>query len=264
MADGRRLRRLEVGVVGRERRAGGACVTGERGGLVDERVVQLARAGTSRQPKRDAERLAPRAAGAQPPRGRSSDTSLELGLAGVERVAEGRVPRELVAGDRVELEQAAQERLRVLAAEVAALDERDRMREIGERQPAREPRPVRALSRVGRCHELARSAAPETATPPQLLGLGHRGRLALPACGSTRRGSTCRVASLCIVSPSATEGGAMTVIDELLENATSYAASFDKARPPAATRPSDRHRRLHGRAARTRTASSASTRATRT
>ncbi len=154
-------------------------MTGERGGLVDERVVQLARAGTSRQPKRDAERLSPRAAGAQPPRGRSSDTSLELGLACVERVAERRVPGELVARDRVELEQPAQERLRVLAAQVAALDERDCMREIGERQPASEPRPVRTLSRVGRCHELARSAAPETATPPQLLGLGHRGSLAL-------------------------------------------------------------------------------------
>src|SRR6185503_2726980 len=36
----------------------------------------------------------------------------------------------------------------------------------------------------------------------------------------------------CIVPLSVTEGGAMTVIDELLENAASYAASFDKGDLP--------------------------------
>jgi len=93
-------------------------VPGERRGLVDERVVQLAGAGTGGQPERDAEGLAPRPPGAQPAGGRPPDAPLELGLAGVEGVAEGRVPRELVARDRVQLEQPPQERPRVVAREV--------------------------------------------------------------------------------------------------------------------------------------------------
>ena len=121
----------------------------------------------------DAERLAPRPARAQPAGGGAADAPLELGLARVERVAERRVPRELVAGDRVQLEQPAQERLRVLAREVAALDERDGVREVGERQPAREARAVRALGRVRGRDELARRAAAQAATPPQLLRLCH-------------------------------------------------------------------------------------------
>ena len=133
--------------------------------------MQLAHAGARGQPERDAERLAPRTARAQPAGGRAADAPLELGLARVERVAERRIPRELVAGDRVQLEQPAQERLRVLAREVAALDERDRVREVGERQAAREPRAVRALGRVRRRHELARSTAAQPAAPPQLLRL---------------------------------------------------------------------------------------------
>ena len=128
--------------------------------------MQLARALARGQPEPDAERLAARPARAQPAGGRAADAALELGLAGVERVAERRVPRELVAGDRVQLEQPAQERLRVVAGEVAALDERDRVREVGERQPAREPRAVGALGGVRRGDELARGIAAEPPTAP--------------------------------------------------------------------------------------------------
>src|SRR3954447_25671928 len=109
MADGGRLRRLQVGVVRRERGARRARVPGERRGLVDERVVQLAGAGTSGQPKCDAERFAPRSPGAEPGGRGAPDAPLELGLASVESIAERRVPRELVAGDRMQLEQPAQE-----------------------------------------------------------------------------------------------------------------------------------------------------------
>ena len=137
--------------------------------------MQFARAGTGGQPERDAKRLAPRTARAQPAGGRPSDAPLELGLACVERVAERRVPRELVAGNRVQLEQPPQERLRVLAREVAALDECDGVREICERQPASETRAVGALGRIGRRHELARSAAAQPPAPSQLLRLRHDG-----------------------------------------------------------------------------------------
>src|SRR5207248_10011328 len=78
VADGRRLCRLEVGVVGRERGARCACVPGERRSLVDEGVMQLPRARTGRQPERDAKRLASWTAGAQPARGGPSDAPLEL------------------------------------------------------------------------------------------------------------------------------------------------------------------------------------------
>ena len=89
---------------------------GERRSLVDEGVVQLARTDTGSQAERDAKRLAPRAAGTQPAGGGPPDAPLELGLPGVECVAERRVPRKLVAGYRVQLEEPAQERPRVAAA----------------------------------------------------------------------------------------------------------------------------------------------------
>ena len=170
VADGRRLCRLEVGVVGRERGARCACVPDERRGLVDERVMQLPRARTGRQPERDAKRLASWTAGAQPAGGRPSDAPLELGLACVERVAERRVPRELVVGDRVQLEQPPQERLRVLAREVAALDRvRRRARDLrattrerdagrGHSRPHRPPRRARPQRR--------RAAARPAPAPP--------------------------------------------------------------------------------------------------
>src|SRR5439155_8165766 len=118
-------------------------------------------------------RLASRTAGAQPTGGRSSDAPLELRLACVERVAERGVPRELVAGDRVQLEQPAQQRPCVIARQVAALDECDAMCEICQRQAAGETRTVSALRRIGSRHELARSAAAQTTTPPQLLCFCH-------------------------------------------------------------------------------------------
>ena len=136
-------------------------VADERRGLVDERVVQLAHGAPGGQAKRDAEGLAARPARAQPAGRRPADAPLELRLARVERVAERRIPRELVAGDRVQLEQPAQERPPVVAGEVAALDQRDGVRQIGEREPVREPRAMRALGGVRRRHQLAGRAAPQ-------------------------------------------------------------------------------------------------------
>ena len=147
----------------------------ERGGLVDEGVVQLAHPPPGRQPHADPERLAPRPSGAEPARGGAADAPPELGLARVEGIADRGIPRELVAGDRVQLEQSAQERLRVVARQVAALDERDRVREVGERQPAREARPVGALRRERGGDELARSGPAQPPAAPQLLGSTHDG-----------------------------------------------------------------------------------------
>src|SRR5690242_5485846 len=115
MADGRRLRGLEVRVVRRERRARRACVPGEGSRLVDERVVELAGAGPGGQPERHPKRLAARTSGAQPTGGGPPDAALELGLAGVEGVPERRVPGKLLTGDRVQLEQPPEECLRVVA-----------------------------------------------------------------------------------------------------------------------------------------------------
>ena len=83
------------------------------------------------------------------------------------------IPGELLAGDRVQLEQPAQQRPRVVAREVAALDERDRVREVGQREAAREPRAVRALGGVRRGDELLRGAAAQPPAAPQLLRLRH-------------------------------------------------------------------------------------------
>jgi hypothetical protein len=129
--------------------------------------------GAGRQPHADPERLAPRASGTEPARGRPADAPLQLGLARVEGITDRGIPRELVAGDRVELEQSAQERLRVVARKVAPLDESDRVREIGERQPVREARPVGALRRERGGDELARSSPAQAPATPQLLRSTH-------------------------------------------------------------------------------------------
>src|SRR5207248_1395023 len=84
-------------------------------------------------------------------------------------VAERGIPGELRAGDRVQLEQPAQERPGVVTREVAALDERDRVREVGQRQAARKPWAVRALGGVCRDHELPGGVAAQPPTAPQLL-----------------------------------------------------------------------------------------------
>ena len=166
VANRRGLGRLEVGVVGRERGTGGARVSGERRGLVDERVVQLVEGAPGGEAKPDAERLSARPAGAQPARCRTAHAPLQLRFARIERVPDRWIPRKLVAGDRVQLEQPAQKRPRVVAGQVAALDERDRVRQIGEREPVREPRAMRALGGVrSRDHLAGRAASqPSAAT----------------------------------------------------------------------------------------------------
>ena len=145
----------------------------ERGSLVDEGAVQLAHPRPGRQPHGDAERLAPRASRAEPACGRTADAPLELGLARVERITERGIPRELVARDLVELEQSTQKRLRVVALEVAALDERDRVREVGEGQPLCETRPVRALGRERAGDELVRRSPAQASATPQFLRSSH-------------------------------------------------------------------------------------------
>ena len=73
----------------------------------------------------------------------------------------------------MELEQSAQKRLRVVARKVAALDQSDRVREIGERQPVREARSVGALRRERGGDELARSSPAQAPATPQLLRSTH-------------------------------------------------------------------------------------------
>src|SRR2546428_8268840 len=131
--------------------------------------MELADACARRQAKTDAKCLAARPARAQPAGGGAADAALELGLARVEGVAERGIPGELLAGDRVQLEQPAQEGPGVVTREVPALDERDRVREVGQRQAARKPWAVRAFGGVRRDHELPRGVAAQPPTAPQLL-----------------------------------------------------------------------------------------------
>ena len=179
MPDGGGLGGLQVGVVGRERVSGHAGVSRERGGLVGERVVQLPRGCSRSQTEPDAKGLAAWTPRAQPSRRRIANPPLELGLARVESVAERRVPRELVAGNRVQLEQPSHECLRVVAGQVAALDQGDCMRKIRERQAAGEPRAVCALGGVGSRHELACSTASQPPASAELLRLRQTRRLAV-------------------------------------------------------------------------------------
>jgi hypothetical protein len=98
VADGRRLSRLEIRVIGGERGGRGTRVTREGGSLVGEGIVQLAHPQPGRQPHADPERLAPRASGTEPARGRPADAPLQLGLARVEGITDRGIPRELVPG----------------------------------------------------------------------------------------------------------------------------------------------------------------------
>ena len=107
MADGRRLRRLQIRVVGRERGLRRPSVSSKPRRLLDERVVELADAVARGKSQRNPERLAPGTARAQPSRCGAADATLELGLAGIERIAKRRIPRELLPRDRLQLEQPA-------------------------------------------------------------------------------------------------------------------------------------------------------------
>ena len=124
--------------------------------------MQLPRAPAG--PSTGAQREAPRVVDSRrsASRGRPSDASLELGLASVERVAERRVPGTRRRGSRGA--RPHPRRLRVLAREIAALDECDGVREIRERQPACETRAVGTLGRVGAARSLA---APPRSLPPR-------------------------------------------------------------------------------------------------
>ena len=63
----------------------------------------------------------------------------------------------------------------ILTREIPALDERDSVCEVGERQPPGEAWPMRALRRVGRSHELAGGGAAQPPFPTKLLRARHEG-----------------------------------------------------------------------------------------
>ncbi len=60
-----------------------------------------------------------------------------------------------------------------LAAQVAALDEGDRVSEICEREAVGEAGSVCALGGIGSSHELARGVPPQATSSPELLDAGH-------------------------------------------------------------------------------------------
>ncbi len=173
MSDRRGLGRLQIGVIGREGVAGRARVSRESRSLVGERVMQLAHCGSRSQSEPDAKGLTTRAARAEPSRRRRADPPLELGLAGIEGIAEGGVPRKLISRDRVQLEQSSHERSRLLAREVSSLDQSNRVRKIRERQTACKTWTVRALGGVGRGDQLPRSTAAQAPATAEFIRLRH-------------------------------------------------------------------------------------------
>ena len=68
----------------------------------------------------------------------------------------------------MQLEQPSHECPRVVAGQVAALDQGDSMRKIRERHAAGEPRAMCALGGVGGRHELACSTAPQPPASAEL------------------------------------------------------------------------------------------------
>ena len=183
VADRGRLRRLQVGVVGRE-------VVGVLGG-VTARAPRPRRASAScrstvpsRATRRSATRNASRRgrpADSQPaasgPMRRSSSASRELNAS-----PERRVPGELVGRDGVELEQARRAAAPPRAGvEAAALDERDGVREVGQRQPVGQAPRVPDLVAVAGLDELRRRAAREPTARPEVARVAHAGSVASPA-----------------------------------------------------------------------------------
>ena len=158
----------------RARRVVSSRVPGERRGLADERVVQLANArscAVTRSATRNASRRG-RPALSQPaaerPTRRSSSASRALKASPSVGSHGNSSPGIACSSSRPRRSACASS-----PREVAALDERDGVREIGERQAAREPRAVRALGGVRGGDELAGRAAAEPPAAPQLVGVGH-------------------------------------------------------------------------------------------
>ncbi len=173
---GRRLGRLQVGVVGREVVGVGGRVALEAGGDREQGGLQGQRALAGHEPDAHPEGLAPRPARAEPAGSRAADAAGELGLARVEGVAERRVPGELGGRDVVQLEQPAQELGTGLGRDAPALDQRHGVGQVGERQRPREPRPVAGLDGVGRGDQLVRRPSREPPAGAEVLARAHQGQ----------------------------------------------------------------------------------------
>ena len=173
-----RLRRLQVGVVGQERVALTRRDLGERGPEARDRGGEVEHAGAQGDPERDPPRLAARAAGVEPAR-RAPDPLLELALAHVREIAVARVDLDLLVQQP---DQRADQR-----AAVAGRDgvQRDRMREVGEPEPARQQRRIGELELVTGLDQLRRRTTADRATGPQ-VSLGRLSHRRAPAARARR------------------------------------------------------------------------------
>ena len=96
--------------------------------------MQVARGVAGHEAQRHAEGLAPRPARREPPGGVGAHPLLQLVLAAVERIADRGVPRELRAGNGVELEEAREQRARLVIRNGPGLGQRHCMGQVGRAQ----------------------------------------------------------------------------------------------------------------------------------
>ena len=192
VADGRRLRRLQVGVVGREVAGVALGQPGQGLRAVQRRVVQVEGPRAGAQAQGDPEGLAAGPAGAEPPRRRGPHALGQGGLARVERVAQLRPPGELRGGDGVEVEQAAEQRPGVAGRDGAGLGQGDGVGDVGQRQPGRQAGGGVDLVGVARPDQLRCRAALQAPARAE-VAVAHRApRRARPAVRRSLEGGLMR------------------------------------------------------------------------
>ena len=130
------------------------------------------------QPKCHPKGLPARATRAQPARGRAPHALGQKRLAGVERIAELRSPREVLWRNRIELEQSRHECSRGLAVDPPTLGESNRMGQVGHRQRGGQERTgvdlggVRGVDQLGCGAPVKAPTSTEVGIPgPQLAGI---------------------------------------------------------------------------------------------
>jgi hypothetical protein len=185
VGDRRGLRRLQVGVVGGGGLDEGPRERGERPGQAERGVVQVEGRVAGDQAEGDAERLPPRAPRAQPPGGGAADALGQERLARVEGVAELLAPWEGGGVDRLQRQQAVDQRRRGGRVDPAALGERDRVREVGGRQRRREARARLDLDPVRPLDELRGGSAAQAAAVSEIAAPGRDGAQAGSSSTST-------------------------------------------------------------------------------
>ncbi len=168
--EARRLRGLQVGVVGSQVGGMARRQVHQRGGKRHAGVVQVAGAVARHDPQPHPEGLAARASRRQPPGGGGPRPRAQLMLAAVECIAQRGVPREGITRDGIQLEEPGQQGPRLIPGDRPGLRQHHRVGQVRRAEAPGQPRPrLRLVAVAGVDQRIGRAAIQAPAAPEVVL-----------------------------------------------------------------------------------------------